>query len=183
MNKSAQVTKRGKRMSSSVLATIELVASFISGVSLFVLMLLVCLDTFLRYIFNNPISGVFEVSCILLMVVVFFPVSRLQAHKKHIVVSVVYSLLPAKTQKVISVVTSILAFAIFFAMTWKGGEFAWQAIQMKEYTPGIVEVPLWPGKMVVPLSAGFLCIRVVADIFRHIGNINLPKTKLTAIEG
>ena len=57
-----------------------------------------------------------------------------------------------------------MALAVFSIIAWEGGKEAVYAWKIKDYTFGVVELPLGPAKMVVPLGCGLLCLRLIIQI-------------------
>ncbi|MDP2780605.1 TRAP transporter small permease [Devosia sp.] len=100
-----------------VLFAIELA---IAMLALFAMMLVVVADVFMRYVFNAPIRGSYDMVGILLVIMVSFGFARVIADRAEIVIDLVDSFVPASVARGLSVIAGIgggvvLGF-IFWAM-------------------------------------------------------------------
>ena len=75
-----------------------------SGV-LALMMFLVGIDVVLRYIFNRPIAGSYEIVQFMLVIVVFFGMANTAVHNGHIRVDIFITHLTPKVQDVIDTIT------------------------------------------------------------------------------
>ena len=142
--------------------------------------MLVSSNVFMRYVFNSPIPGAFEASGALWVGVVFLSLAYVQAAKGHTAVMVLVSRFPPGVRANLNLVTLILALVVFVIMTWKGAVIAWGDFQVKEVALGTVRFPIWPSKMLVPLGAGLLCLRLMVDIAHQLGQLIKSGDKSTS---
>ena len=140
-------------------------------------------NVLMRYLFNSPIPGAFEASGALLVGVVFLSLAYVQATKGHTRVMFLVSRLPKGLQAQLNLITLVLALGVFIIMTWKGAVIAWGDFQVKEVAMGTVRFPVWPSKMLIPLGAGLLCLRLMVDIASQFSQLLKPDTKSTPGRG
>ena len=94
LSKAAQFLGRAVYPPSRIINTVGL------GV-LAVMMFLTATDVTLRYVFNRPIPGAFELTEFLMATLVAFALAYTQVHKGHINVDLIISRFPPRAQAVI----------------------------------------------------------------------------------
>ena len=130
-----------------------------------ILTLLVPVDVLMRYGLNRPIAGLYELSELLLVGMVYLSITFVQAQKGHVAIDILYSKIPFRPRRVLAVFNSFLGIGITAVMTWRTAHLAWQAWLTQDYTSGLVPWPLWPAKAVISLGCGLLCLRLVRDLW------------------
>jgi C4-dicarboxylate transporter DctM subunit len=129
------------------------------------MMFLTTLDVVLRYIFNNPLPGVY-ILCEMLMIGAVYPaVAYVQRVQGHVRVDIFIDKLKGVPRISFELATLILALASFLFMGVKSGALAWEAWVTGEHDIGIIEYPYWPSKMVMTIGILLLCIRFITDIY------------------
>jgi TRAP-type C4-dicarboxylate transport system permease small subunit len=83
------------------------------------LMLLTFADVVARYLFNRPIRGAFEVTELLLLVLIFAGLPLVSQADEHVTMDFVDRLLPAAALAALVRVVHALIAAIFFFLTWQ----------------------------------------------------------------
>jgi TRAP-type C4-dicarboxylate transport system permease small subunit len=135
----------------------------LSGLVLFLLMFLVCANSFLRKLANMPVPGTLEITEAVMPIVILLPLAFTQARDGHIRVELLTNRLSPDAVRVLSVLTLLIAavlFAIFAHATYKFGLRAWS---VSEVSWGAVQIPLWPPKFAVALGAGLLSLHFLID--------------------
>lgn len=146
----------------------EHLLAWVSASIVLIMMLVTTSDVILRYLFNRPIAGAYELQEFLLVGVVFLSAAYIQAIKKHIIVDVFTVHLPMKTQAVVGFLGNVIFLFIFAIITWQSGLIAWEAWVIKDHTMGLIEYPLWPAKWMLTVGTFALCLRLVSDISRDL---------------
>jgi len=83
------------------------------------MMFLAAADVLLRYIFNRPISGTWELTSYMMAVVVGFGLSYCASVKGLISVEVLTSHFSTKVQAILNCITYFLSFCFFSLVTWQ----------------------------------------------------------------
>lgn len=157
---------------------LERVTSFLGTVAtgcILVLMVLTTADVVLRYILGIPLKGAYEFSEILLLCAVFLGMAYTQLFHEHINADFLVNRLSKHTNLVIETVLLLPALLIFGLLAWRGTISFWDSIASGEYRWGLLRIPLWPARLMVPLGASFLCLRFIGEIvinFRKLLNRN-----------
>jgi len=130
---------------------------------LFLLMILTSADVFMRYLFNRPIKGTFELTELMMVVTVFFALAYTESKKGHVSVELVIERLPQRSQAVIDALTSLLSLIIISVIVWQGFLFAHETMLSGEHS-AILGIPLFYFKALVPLGALVLCLEILISI-------------------
>jgi TRAP-type C4-dicarboxylate transport system permease small subunit len=90
------------------------------GVSLIMaMMFLTVSDVLLRYVFNRPIPGSYELIKFMMLIVVFYGLAYTAVKRGHISIDLVLIRLPHRTQAVINTITWAFSFGLFCMVTWR----------------------------------------------------------------
>lgn len=152
----------------------------VSLVAIMVMIVLTTADVILRYVFNNPIPGTFEVEAMLIVFVVFLSLAYIQSRRAHIRVDVLISHLPPVGQLYLSIVGHFISLSIFGVIAWQGGVAAHEAWVTGDYTMGLIPYPFWPAKWALAIGVAFFCLRFVSDIVVDVGRLRIMLRKSPA---
>jgi len=128
------------------------------------LLVLTIADVGGRYLFNQPISGVYEFLILLVPGLGFLPLAYLQRIQEQISVKFVVERLPLNLQKRLNKATlavSLLTMSLVLAASASTAINTWVVGEM---TTGIVAYPLGPPMIVIPISVCLFCVRVVLQL-------------------
>ena len=133
---------------------INATVQYISGASIVILMLMTVVDVFWRQLLGKPLSGVFELTPILLTLIVFFAVAYANDHKEHVVIDILYDALPKIGRKIFSYICTIINMAIVAVMFWQVVNYGLQLISRNAATSSL-HIPMWPFSILA--AVGILC--------------------------
>lgn len=92
----------------------------VAGMGMTIIMVLLTVtDIFLRYVFNKPIVGSFELTEFMMVFLVFASLGYTMRMKGHVGVDLVISRLPERAQAIIESITNLLALCLFSLATWR----------------------------------------------------------------
>jgi TRAP-type C4-dicarboxylate transport system permease small subunit len=132
------------------------------------MMFLVTGDVIGRYVFNSPIPAVFEINSHFLMVmVVFFPLAYVHHKKEHVFVTLFTDRLPPRGRAFLQGISAILGLTAYALIGWYGLQKAILSTRLLEYIPGIVDVPVWISKWIIPIGCLAFCIELARDAFNQ----------------
>ena len=112
------------------------IARSINGVgatALTLMMLLTAVDVFLRYIFDRPITGSYELTEFLMAILVAFGLAYTAVHQGHINVDLLITGTSPRSQAVINSITALLSLGFFTLMTWRSFLYA-EKLRVDGYT-------------------------------------------------
>ena len=133
------------------------VANGIAAVFLFMLMLLTCADVALRYLFNRPILGSFELTEFMMAIIIGLALAYCALMKGHVRVDLVVSKLSPRGQAVMNSIANLAFLGLFVLITWRIIPRAWQMKEAGQLT-AILRVPVFPFVLVVAAGTAVLCI-------------------------
>ena len=149
-----------------VQVSVENTLSRTSSVLIIFMMSITTVDVVLRYIFNSPLPGVFNLCQMVIIGVVYLAIARVQQQKDHVRVDVLIEKITGTPRTVMELGTLLVALAAFGMMLYKTGLYAWEAWATGDYEMGLVEYPFWPAKAILSLGILVLILRLITDI-RH----------------
>jgi TRAP-type C4-dicarboxylate transport system permease small subunit len=109
-------------------ARIDAALGFAASVILFVLMLITFVDVVARYLFNFPLRGAFEISELLLLVLIFAGLPLVSHADEHVTMDFIDHMLPQSVLRALERVVHALCAAVLFFLAWliwiKAGKIA-----------------------------------------------------------
>jgi TRAP-type C4-dicarboxylate transport system permease small subunit len=139
------------------------IANTIAAAFLFILMLFVCSDVILRYFFHKPILGSFELTEVMMAILVGLSLAYCALQKGHVRVDLVVSMLPERAQAIMNSIAHFAFLGLFVLITWR---IIPRAMQMKEVDQVtlILRIPVFPFVLVVAAGTAVLCLVLLKDL-------------------
>lgn len=132
-----------------------------------VLMLVVCIEVFKRYILNAPTAWIFDVNNMLYGTLFMLGGAYTLAHDGHVRGDFFYGNMKPTTQAKVDLVLYIVFFIPgIAALTWAGWTYFGDSLQMREQTFNATPIPLYPFKFVIPLAGAIVLMQGLAEILR-----------------
>lgn len=142
--------------------------SWISCGCVFFMMLLTTVDVVLRYIFNSPITGAFEVSEFMMVIIVFFSMAYTQVRKGHVAVDVLVGRLSQRKQAFVDLFNHAATILILLLITWRSSLAGLELYDTME-TTGTVPIPVYPFYFVVAFGCLAMGIELLRDGIKIVG--------------
>ena len=142
--------------------------SSISAITIAVMMLSTTIDATSRFVLNRPISGIFELNEVILVVCVFMGIAWTQIERGHIRIEVLLMRVSPRTRHVLNVLSRMVALifvGILFYQTFQGFQ---DSFRIREFRWGSVQMPIWWAKGLVPLGCLLLMIQLIFDIWAEV---------------
>lgn len=150
---------------------IESVSCIVAAGILGIIMGLTCADVIGRYFFNHPIPGALEITESLMVGVVFLSIAYIQSKKGHTKMELLLERLPKKAQVYLAILGVLTGIFVFVVFAWSGGSNAWSAWVTGDYREGVIRVPYWPSKMLIPIGCFMIFIRFIFDLIADISEL------------
>lgn len=147
---------------------LEAVLAILSGILFMVLMLMQTASVASRALFSQPLVVVYDLGRLLFVSGVFLGVSYVQGNREHIRIEMLTDRLPHKAKYWFELFGYLLAIMITSIIVWQTGLNAWNEFVTKNYTMGIVSLPLWPAHFAVTFGVVILWFRLVLDLLLKI---------------
>lgn len=142
----------------------------IGVVTLTALMLFTFADVLLRYIFNRPTVGGFELSEYATAIIVATSIAYTTFKKGHIAVDLVILKLSQRKQEIINTVTWFLGFILFVLITWQSILYAVELSTTFQASASL-RIPTPPFVLIVALATVASSLIVGVDIFHRVSKI------------
>lgn len=153
-------------MLDKLLGSTEKALNFMAAVGVLVLTALVTTQIVARYVFSQALPGVFESAELLMVAIVFLGLAYIQSVNGHVRMELLVNRMSRVRRRTMEGFTLLLSLVLFVIITYKSGQNAHQAWRIGDVTMGLINFPTWPAKMLVPIGAGLLCLRLVAQLWR-----------------
>lgn len=126
---------------------------WLGRVGVFLLMMHVVSDTFLRYAFNNPLPGTTEYVQHWYMVgIAFLGFAAAERRGEHIEAPLIYDRLPATVQREFTFIAVLLTIGVLLLVAWWGWDEAMTQMERGE-RGGAARTTIWPTRFFVPIGA------------------------------
>jgi TRAP-type C4-dicarboxylate transport system permease small subunit len=128
------------------------------------LMLVTFVDVVARYLFNRPIRGAFELTELILLVLIFAGLPLVSHADEHVTMDFIDRMLPARAVPVLIRVAHGLVAAVFFFLTWqvliKAGRIAGYGD-----TTDVLRIPVGPFVYFMAAMIGLTALVHVFKVF------------------
>jgi TRAP-type C4-dicarboxylate transport system permease small subunit len=124
-------------------AGLEPLLGVVAGVLLFGMMTLTFVDVVLRYLFNAPLRGSFEITELMLVVLIFAALPLVSLREEHVVMDFLDRYIPLGIYRVLRALEHVVSAAVMFGM----GCLLWQkATKLAAYgdTSAVLRIELAP---------------------------------------
>jgi TRAP-type mannitol/chloroaromatic compound transport system permease small subunit len=146
-----------------------------------VMMISVVYEVVARYIFNSPTIWSMETNQHILLGYTALAGGYALLHGSHVSVDIVYERFSRKKRAFVDICTSLGAFLFISILFWTGWEIAMEAWEYSERSLSLFEMPLFPGKVTIPIGAFLLLLQLFAKLTRDIESlVTMNKTDVQA---
>lgn len=122
---------------------LEEALSWLSASVIFVMMALTSVDVFMRYVVSRPVPGAFEVSEILMALLVFSALPLVSLRNEHVTVEFAEKLIPPRLAPYVDALVQLFIAALMFSAGWLLWQRAPRVQQYGDATTAL-EIPIWP---------------------------------------
>jgi TRAP-type C4-dicarboxylate transport system permease small subunit len=127
-------------------------------------------DVISRFAFNRPFKGVFEITELMMIMVVFLAAAYTQYMKSHISVDLVYSRFPKKLQTVLDVFLYLMSLGIWAIVTWRAFVYMQYLWEMKTVTD-VQLIPVAPFQLILAIGCVMLSIALLLDLIKSLRKV------------
>lgn len=128
-----------------------------------VLMLLLVADVVLRRFFNQPIRGSYELTQLIMAIVVFFTIAYCAAQKGHVAIEVLVARLPQRLQVVIEILMYLFSLGLWGLLSWGLSLQAINVWRMAE-TTNLLGLPSYPFVLVAVFGSALLTLVILIQL-------------------
>ncbi|MEQ8901537.1 MAG: TRAP transporter small permease [Roseovarius sp.] len=139
-----------------------------SGICIFVILVIGVIDTAGRAFFNSPFIGAVEISEALLAVAIFSALAYLQRTGGHVVVDVFSNGYGPRLKKFATFVILTAMLAVLVFLLWRSGIGAMTAWRHNDVSAGFLRVPIWLAKLFTTIGLGVAVTEAARELVRAI---------------
>lgn len=146
--------------------TVKLLSTFFNlfaSVSLTAMILLTCVDVSMRYFFNHPIAGTYDIVSLMGAVIAAFAMPYTMLKKGHVAVDLVIRKLSPAKQLAVETVTHAIGILLFVIMVWQSYVLASDMKAAGEVTPTLL-LPFYPVLYCISLCFFMLCLATLVNL-------------------
>jgi TRAP-type C4-dicarboxylate transport system permease small subunit len=155
--RSQNVVTRAVRGMSSALA-------FVAGLGIVGLMLLTVADVALRKFAGRGIPGTLEISEVALVAVVFAALMAAEVNNVHVRTPILVERLSDRVANLAKLLGLVPATLFVSWAAWLTAVEGLASTERGEFRFGIVAVPVWPAKLVIPIGLAGLAVALMAKV-------------------
>jgi C4-dicarboxylate transporter DctQ subunit len=140
----------------------------LGDVILVFLMLSVCADVILRYLFNRPQAWIVEISEYLLLYITFLGAAWVLKNEGHVIVDILVTRLSPKKGAAFGIVSSAIGTFVCLVIFWFGTLETLDLFKRGVPNPSVLEFPKGPLVAVIPFGSFFFMIQFIRRAFGFI---------------
>jgi tripartite ATP-independent transporter DctM subunit len=145
-------------------------SSWCNSVGIAIVFLTVCLtfvDVILRYIFNRPIIGVYELVSMLMVAVAYLGIAHTQDEKAHVAADLVTARLAPKSRLIVETTAIILSIGLFIILIWRSAVQTSWFLETGNQASRFIPLPTAPFAGVIVLGCTLLCLILIRDLLKN----------------
>ncbi len=151
---------------------LELNLAFISGIAVFGLMVLAVVSVGGRNLFNQPLPGYVDWIEQIMPLIAFMGIAYVQRNGSHVRMDILVGRLKGRVLWATEFVTILAILIVMLLIVWGSWEhfqrsFDFNAAMWSRDSSMDIALPLWPAKLLVPVSFSVLCIRLVLQLLGY----------------
>jgi len=131
--------------------TISRVLIAIGATVLALMMFLTALDVALRYLFNSPLSGAFELVEYMMAIVIPFSIVYCAEQRGHVAVELILTRFPQKIQIAVEALVTFAAMVFAIIIAWQNFLYIGE-VYGSNLTSAVLLIPAYP--FVIPVALG-----------------------------
>jgi TRAP-type C4-dicarboxylate transport system permease small subunit len=147
--------------------TVKLLSSFFNlfaSASLAAMMFLTCIDVSMRYFFNRPIAGIYDIVSLLGVFVAAFAMPYTMLKGGHVAVDLLLRMLSDKKRLVVETATHFVGIVLFLILAWQSFVLALDMKAAGEVMPTLL-LPFHPIVYCMAVCFFVLCLAILVDLF------------------
>lgn len=137
--------------------------NMVASAALVAMMLLTCSDVFMRYLFNSPITGTYDLVGLMGAVLASFAMPYTMLKKGHVAVEILIQSLSRGKQLVIETFTHLLGISLFLVLVWQAILLSRDMKAAGEVTPTLL-LPFYPILYCMAVCFFGLCLAILVNL-------------------
>jgi C4-dicarboxylate transporter DctQ subunit len=146
-----------------LLARVETYFDLVAAVFIFGLMLLGVAQVLGRQLFNKPVTGYIDLVELSIATFAFLGIAYCERVGGHVRMELFLNMAKGRLHFAMEIFGTLIGLFIIGVLTWFSFEHFLRAYELGDTTID-AELPVWPSKLVVPVSLGLLWLRLLVQL-------------------
>ena len=134
---------------------------FIASLMMAGLMIIVCVDLTLRYVFNSPLIWGTEVTEILLLYITFLGAAQVFREDSHVVIDILLVFGSARRRKILGLLSCMFVGIVAAVLVYYGFATSYNHYMRGVFNPTIIETPIALIIVIIPIGCVPLLLEVL----------------------
>ena len=158
-----------------VMETISSWSGWFSGIGVVIMGVIITIDVTLRYFFGKPLLFADDISVYGMIFITFVGAALTLKMKRHIMVDMLYKMLPRRAQVRMDVATTFVGCFIIWLLTWYTTAWVLYTYQSGYTSSGILQTPMWIPMSVVPIGLFFFGLQYIVECVKVVRALHARK--------
>ena len=145
--------------------------NFVSCFFLFLLLFLTFANVILRYLFNKPIAGTYELTEFIMAMICISSFAYATETKSHVIVTVLTSRLSESAQAILETIQFFIVLLLSLVLTWKTFDYAYGMQNAGQYS-GALQIPIAPFVFLLVIGFALMTIVFIKQFIVSVINVN-----------
>lgn len=137
----------------------------VSYVALFVVFV-ITFEVVMRHVLHSPTNWAHETTMYLCAAIYLISGAYVHRYRGHINMDIVYTRFSPRIKAIVDLLTFPIIFLFCGMLIWFGGKFFWSSFTIGEVSLSPWGPPIYPVKLLIPLSGFLVLLQGLANIFR-----------------
>lgn len=142
----------------------------VSWVATLFITLMIIIDIFLRFVFNKPVPGTWEMSEVVMPYIVLSALAYTLTKDVHVRMYLVTNRLPPKLQFACNIFSNIISTVFCAMITYWSWLFFWDSFIIGEEMLAAIKIPWWLGKFAMPVGMAMFSARYILTLMNLFHN-------------
>jgi TRAP-type C4-dicarboxylate transport system permease small subunit len=143
-------------------------AAVVGGLCLLAITLLTVLDVALRHVLGAPVPGVFEMTELAMIGIVFLGLGEAQHRRQHITIDLIYDRAPPPVRRMLDVLALTGTASLVLLVAWQLVTHL-ERVRVGGEVMGVLGLPIYPAVAVAGVGFGLFGLASMADLVTALG--------------
>lgn len=157
-----------------VAGAVSVATSVVSTLAVLWLIAVTVAHVVLRWVGHSGISGVVELSALVVVAMIFLGMPMAQREGAHVSVQMVTQRLPQHVRRVLGVIAALVSAVFAGWICWASYEEAVKAQEVGQRLAGVVQVEVWPAKAAITIGLFGLVLETVNTLLKAVTDSGPP---------
>lgn len=139
----------------------------IAAIDLFAMMVMTFIDVLGRYLFSSPLPGAFELTQIMMAVLIFTGLPLVSAKEAHVTVDLIHAVLTRGVRRLLDIVVNGAGTVVLGVIAWRMWIKAGQIAAYNDNTP-VLHIPMAPIVYFMCVMSAITAAALLLNTIRHV---------------